>query len=396
MSLARDRRRAARARLLDPPDVRGGRAPEGRARRREHLRLHAGEPRRRPPAEVLAALARLAAENPPAASTPTCPTRASPQAREAVARASGAENRAAVHRGAHPDDGRLGRRLQRLSPVGARSRRRSHRPDAVLLRVPLLHPEPRRRRWSPWKPDEDFLPDVGRIAAAITPRTKAIIINTPNNPTGRVYPEAVLRELDRLISSLDHPVTVISDEPYTPIVFDGRTHPEVVSIIERTVVANSWSKTFAIPGERIGYLAISPRLPEAAALLNACTFSQSRAGIRQRARHLAKGGDGERSTCKPGHQQLPAAARPDVRRDWPASATTCSSPRALSTFFRNPRSPTMSPSFACCWRRRARGSWLGLRPRRLFPAVAHRACRTIERSLAAFERAFARSKTHHS
>jgi aspartate aminotransferase len=68
-------------------------------------------------------------------------------------------------------------------------------------------------------------------------------------------------------------VTVISDEPYTPIVFDGRTHPEVVSIISRTVIANSWSKTFSIPGERIGYLAISPRLPEAAALLNACTFA---------------------------------------------------------------------------------------------------------------------------
>jgi aspartate aminotransferase len=120
---------------------------------------------------------------------------------------------------------------------------------------------------------EVFLPDVGRIARAITPRTRAIILNSPNNPTGRVYPEAVLRQLDGLIESLDHPVTVISDEPYKPILFDGLEYPEVVSAIRRTVVANSWSKTFAIPGERIGYLAISPRLEERAALRDACVFS---------------------------------------------------------------------------------------------------------------------------
>jgi aspartate aminotransferase len=120
---------------------------------------------------------------------------------------------------------------------------------------------------------DDFLPDVDRIAAAITPRTKAIILNSPNNPTGRMYPADVLARLDALTSSLNHPVMVISDEPYKPILFDGRKQPEVCSIITRTVVANSWSKTFAIPGERIGYLAISPRLPEAAALRNACTFT---------------------------------------------------------------------------------------------------------------------------
>ncbi|MFB3777181.1 MAG: pyridoxal phosphate-dependent aminotransferase [Bryobacteraceae bacterium] len=120
---------------------------------------------------------------------------------------------------------------------------------------------------------EDFLPDVGRIAAAITPRTKAIILNSPNNPTGRIYPEPLLRDLDRLLSGLDHPVTVISDEPYRPITFDGRTHPEIPALIGRTVIADSWSKTFAIPGERIGYLALSPRLPEAAALMDACIFA---------------------------------------------------------------------------------------------------------------------------
>jgi len=121
--------------------------------------------------------------------------------------------------------------------------------------------------------DENFLPDTGRIARAITPQTKAIILNSPNNPTGRVYPAEILKQLDELINSLDHPVTVISDEPYKPIVFDGITPPEPASIIRRCVVANSWSKAYAIPGERIGYLAISPRLPERKELQNACTFT---------------------------------------------------------------------------------------------------------------------------
>lgn len=120
---------------------------------------------------------------------------------------------------------------------------------------------------------EDFQPDVARIAAAITPRTKAIILNSPNNPTGAVYGEGVLRDLGALIDSLDHPVTVVSDEPYKAIAFDGVKVPETAALIRRTVIANSWSKSMAISGERIGYLAISPRLEEADTLRDACTFT---------------------------------------------------------------------------------------------------------------------------
>jgi aspartate aminotransferase len=126
---------------------------------------------------------------------------------------------------------------------------------------------------APVDTDEDFLPDVDRIAAAITPRTRAIILNSPNNPTGRVYPAEILRDLETLLARLDHPITVISDEPYKPITYDGLRPPEVASFITRTVVANSWSKSFAIAGERIGYLALSPRLPDLAELRNACTFT---------------------------------------------------------------------------------------------------------------------------
>ena len=121
--------------------------------------------------------------------------------------------------------------------------------------------------------DDAFQPDLGRIAAAITPRTKAIILNSPNNPTGAVYSTEFLRDLDALISGLDHAVTVIVDEPYKSLVFDGLTLPVIPSLVRRTVVTYSWSKALAIPGERIGYLALSPCLPEFQALRDACTFA---------------------------------------------------------------------------------------------------------------------------
>lgn len=118
--------------------------------------------------------------------------------------------------------------------------------------------------------NERFQPDIGRIAAALTPRTKALILNSPNNPTGAVYDAGVLRELNGIIRE---PVLVISDEPYRPLVFDGVAAPETLGIVNRAVLAWSWSKAMAIAGERIGYLAIPPHLAEAAALRNACTFA---------------------------------------------------------------------------------------------------------------------------
>ena len=121
--------------------------------------------------------------------------------------------------------------------------------------------------------DDTFQPNLGRIAAAITPRTKAIILNSPNNPTGAVYSTEFLLDLEALVSGLDHPVTVIADEPYKSLIFDGLTLPAIPSLIRRTVLAYSWSKALAIPGERIGYLALSPCLPELEALRDACTFA---------------------------------------------------------------------------------------------------------------------------
>jgi aspartate aminotransferase len=121
--------------------------------------------------------------------------------------------------------------------------------------------------------DDTFLPDVERIRAAITPRTRAIILNTPNNPSGRVYPESVLRDLQQMLSHVDHPIIVISDEPYKTYVYDGKRQSEVASSIANTVICNSWSKSQGLPGERIGYLALSPQLKDVASLRAACAFS---------------------------------------------------------------------------------------------------------------------------
>ncbi len=120
---------------------------------------------------------------------------------------------------------------------------------------------------------EDFSLDVAAVAAAITARTRAIILNSPHNPTGVIYSEAALGELENLLARLDHTVVVISDEPYRAYVYDGAKLPETVSIITNCVVAYSYSKAWAIAGERIGYLAISPRLAGAGELIHACTFT---------------------------------------------------------------------------------------------------------------------------
>jgi len=125
----------------------------------------------------------------------------------------------------------------------------------------------------PVETDASFELDVAAIQSKITPKTRAIILNSPNNPTGVIYSEAVLRELEGVLQRADHPIIVISDEPYKSFVYDGATCPETASIISNCIIATSWSKTWSIPGERIGYLAISPRIPEAESLSQACTFT---------------------------------------------------------------------------------------------------------------------------
>jgi aspartate aminotransferase len=122
-------------------------------------------------------------------------------------------------------------------------------------------------------PRPDLTPDVAKLAAAITPRTRAILLNSPNNPSGIIYPASTFVEIETLLGRLPQPIVLISDEPYRALVFDDVIPPQVPPLVTRAIVATSWSKSLAIPGERIGYLAFSPRMPEAAELFEACTFT---------------------------------------------------------------------------------------------------------------------------
>ncbi|MBN2157948.1 MAG: pyridoxal phosphate-dependent aminotransferase [Spirochaetes bacterium] len=107
----------------------------------------------------------------------------------------------------------------------------------------------------------DFSINIDNIQAAITPKTKAVLINSPNNPTGRVYPEPLIKELAEMLSNFHEKgqtIYLISDEPYREIVYDDVRVPPVLSNYTNSIVVNSYSKTLSIPGERIGYAAVNP------------------------------------------------------------------------------------------------------------------------------------------
>jgi len=123
---------------------------------------------------------------------------------------------------------------------------------------------------------EEFQLDLDAIRKAISPRTKALIINSPNNPTGAVYPAGDLAALSRVLAAGEKrtrgPIYLLSDEPYRKIVYPGTTFSPPVASIRNTLVAYSHSKDLNLPGERIGHLAISPRAADAAELADACVF----------------------------------------------------------------------------------------------------------------------------
>ena len=109
---------------------------------------------------------------------------------------------------------------------------------------------------------EDFNLNVSAIEAAITPQTAAVIINSPNNPSGRVYPEETIKELSAMLSrksrDTGRTIYLISDEPYRKIVYDGITVPSILDHYNNSVICTSYSKDLSIPGERIGWLAVHP------------------------------------------------------------------------------------------------------------------------------------------
>jgi len=108
--------------------------------------------------------------------------------------------------------------------------------------------------------------DVDGIAAAIGPRTRAVIINSPHNPSGRIYATETLTALAQALADastrIGHPIWIISDEPYNRVVFDGRAVPTVAAHYPHTLIAYSYGKTLLAPGQRIGFIAVPPTLPE--------------------------------------------------------------------------------------------------------------------------------------
>jgi len=120
---------------------------------------------------------------------------------------------------------------------------------------------------------ETFEPDPEVLRKYITPRTKALIINSPNNPTGVIYSEETLKKMSSLLAEKEKEynttIFVISDEPYDKIVYDGARTPSIFKIFKNSIICNSFSKSLALPGERIGYIAINSAI-ENASLLSAC------------------------------------------------------------------------------------------------------------------------------
>jgi aspartate aminotransferase len=106
----------------------------------------------------------------------------------------------------------------------------------------------------------DFQINFDLLEKAITPHTKGVIVNSPNNPSGAVYSEGTIRKLAELLKKKQkeygHPIFIISDEPYREIVYEGYSVPYIPLYYKNTLVCYSYSKSFSLPGERIGYIVI--------------------------------------------------------------------------------------------------------------------------------------------
>ena len=107
---------------------------------------------------------------------------------------------------------------------------------------------------------DDFQIDLTALERALTPQTKAVIVNSPNNPSGAVYRETTIRHLADLLRAKEqeygHPIFIVADEPYREIVYDGASVPCIPLFYDNTIVCYSYSKSFSLPGERIGYIVV--------------------------------------------------------------------------------------------------------------------------------------------
>ena len=131
--------------------------------------------------------------------------------------------------------------------------------------------------------DDNFYPNIKELKNTITVKTKAIIINSPNNPTGVIYPPEVIQDIVNVIhekeKELNIHIFIISDEPYRKIIYDKKEYPFLYKFHDRTIIATSHSKDLGLAGERIGYIAVNPLLNESENLIDAMIFCNRTLGF---------------------------------------------------------------------------------------------------------------------
>ncbi len=128
-----------------------------------------------------------------------------------------------------------------------------------------------------------FRPDVAAIEKAITPKTRALIVNSPNNPTGCIYDEADLKAIaavvDKVNETRERPLFILADEPYRAFAYDGAKVPAMLPLSKFVCVLGSFSKTLSLAGERIGYFVANPAMPDQASLVAAVTLTNRTLGF---------------------------------------------------------------------------------------------------------------------
>ena len=133
------------------------------------------------------------------------------------------------------------------------------------------------------KTRDDFSLDLDEIESALSPQTKAVLINSPNNPTGRVYDEksisGLAQILDKKSQEFGKEIYLVSDEPYNKIVYDGVKVPSILSAYKNSILVTSYSKDLSIPGERLGFIAVNPEAAPLDQLLNGLIFCNRTLGF---------------------------------------------------------------------------------------------------------------------
>lgn len=123
----------------------------------------------------------------------------------------------------------------------------------------------------------DFQPKLDEFEQKITPKTKAVIVNTPNNPTGVVYSEETIEKMTAIMEAKQKEygteIFLISDEPYRELVYDGAEVPYLTKYYDNTIVGYSYSKSLSLPGERIGYLVIPDEVADSEDMLSAANVA---------------------------------------------------------------------------------------------------------------------------